>query len=114
MPHIKRDVVVGAGATVDVNLAPFDRFAGRGGRVSVRATVPIAAVGAGTLTLMAGSDVIADQFVIPVERGANLGPDKDTPSVSGFGVPGDPITVRLQDPGGAGYTAMVEVQVDNA
>jgi hypothetical protein len=97
-----------------MNLAPFDRFGGRGGRVAVRATVPVASVGAGTLTLMVGSDVVADQFVIPVEYIVSGGPNKETQAVSGFGVPGDPITVRIADPGGAGFTATVEVQVDNA
>jgi len=114
MPHLQRQVVVGAGATVDMNLAPFHRFGGRGGRVAVRATVPVAAVGAGTITVMCGSDVVADQFLIPVESAASMGPNKDTPSVGGRGAPGDPITVRLADPGGAGYTATVEAQIDNA
>lgn len=114
MPHLCRNVVVGAGLTVDMNLAPFHRFGGRGGRVAVRATVPIASVGAGTITVMCGSDVVADQFVIPVEPGVSFGPTKETQSVGGRGAPGDPITVRIADPGGAGFTATVEAQIDNA
>ncbi len=114
MPHIARITTIAAGATVDLNLAPFHRFGGRGGRVLFRATVPIASVGAGTLTLMCGSDVVADQFVIPVERAASMGPNKESPAVTGRGAPGDPITARVADPGGAGFDVTWEAQIDNA
>ena len=85
-----------ANSTADVPLAPFDRFGGGGGRVAVRATVPVAAApGDVLMTVLVGSDVLANQVPVFAEAAANAGPNSETPVVAGIGTPSDPITVRL-------------------
>ena len=96
MAIIRSNTVVPLTGQVDVNLAPFDRFGGRGGRVSVKATgVQAEANGELTITVLVGSDILVNEGVIPGERAVNLGPDAETPATKGFGAPADPITVRL-------------------
>ncbi len=102
-------------AQIDVNLAPFDRFGGRGGRLSVKATAVAAEAHDKTMTVMVGSDILADQIAIGGEAVVGLGPNRETPTVTGIGAPADPITVRLFDGSGTGIEVVtVEVEIENA
>ncbi len=114
MAIIRRRVVVPLTGNVDVNLSPFDRFAGRGGQATVKATALATQQDDITLTFTIGSDIIASVWAVPAERVAGLGPDKETPSVTGIGAPADPITVNVQNANAAARTVDVEVEVINA
>jgi len=99
----------------DVNLAPFDRFGGRGGRLSVKATGVAAEMdGDVTMTVLVGSDILQDGGVVAGEAVLNAGPNNETPAVRGFGAPADPITVRLFNANAAARDVITEVDVENA
>ncbi len=115
MAKIRSRTVVPLTGQIDVNLAPFDRFGGRGGRVSVKATGLIAeADGDLTMTVLVGSDILTNEASIGAERVVNLGPDSETPAIIGFGAPADPITVRLFNANAATRVVTTEVEVENA
>lgn len=115
MSMVRSNTVVPLTGQADVNLAPFDRFGGRGGRLSVKATgVQAEANGELTMTVLVGSDILVNEAVIAGERALNLGPDAETPTVRGFGAPADPITVRLFNANAAARTVTTEVEVENA
>ena len=115
MSTIRSNTVVPLTGQADVNLAPFDRFGGRGGRVSVKATgVSAEANGDLTMTVLVGSDILTNEAVIGSEAIVNLGPNNETPAIKGFGAPADPITVRLFNANAAARTVTTEVEVENA
>lgn len=114
MAIIRRRIVVPLEGNIDVNLSPFDRFAGRGGQATVKCTGVVAEVPDLTYTFMIGSDIIADRAAIPAETTVNLGPNKETPSSVGIGAPADPITVNLQNANAATRVVNVEVEIINA
>ena len=114
MATVRRRVVVPLSGQIDVNLAPFDRFAGRGGRVFAKATALLGQEDDLTMDLFIGSDQVALGFTIPAERTVGLGPDRETPGVGGIGAPADPITVTLHNANVAARTVDVEVEIDNA
>lgn len=114
MAIVRRRVVVPLTGNIDVNLSPFDRFAGRGGQVSVKATATATQEGDITMTVLVGSDILADGYAVPAERVAGLGPDKETPGVTGIGAPADPITVNIQNANAAVRTVAVEAEIVNA
>ena len=115
MAIIRTNTVVPLTGQADVNLAPFDRFGGRGGRLSVKATgVAAEANGELTMTVLVGSDILTNESVIGAEAIANKGPDSETLAVKGFGAPADPITVRLFNANAAARTVTTEVEVENA
>ncbi len=113
MAVIRRRTVIAANSSVDVNLSPFDRFAGRGGRVKVKATALLGQEDDITMDVLVGSDVLASGFAVPAERTVGLGPDAETPDVSGVGAPADPITVTLINANVAARTVDSETTVDN-
>jgi len=98
-----------------LDLSPFDRFGGRGGRVSVRATALAAeALATLTMTVLVGSDVLINAGQIIAEPGLNIGPTNETPAVTGRGAPADPITVTLFN-GSAGIVDVItEIEIENA
>jgi len=115
MAIIRTRTTVPLTGQADVNLAPFDRFGGRGGRVSVKATgVAAEADGDLTMTVLVGSDILVNEGDVGAERTVNLGPDAETPAVKGFGAPADPITVRLFNANAAARVVTTEVEVENA
>lgn len=114
MSIVRRRVVVPLTGNVDVNLSPFDRFAGRGGQATVKATCLIGQEDDLTFTFMIGSDIIADAYAIGSESTVGQGPQKETPSVTGIGAPADPITLNLQNANAAARTVDVEVEIVNA
>ncbi len=114
MAIIRRRITVPAAGNIDVNLSPFDRFAGRGGQATVKATGVAAEVDDLTFTFTIGSDIIASLFAIGAEPLAGAGPNKETPSVTGIGAPADPITVNLQNANVGTRVVDVEVEVINA
>ncbi len=115
MAKIRSRTLVPLTGQVDVNLAPFDRFGGRGGRVKVQATGVLAeANGDLTMTVLVGSDILSNEAVIGAERIVNFGPDNETPAIMGFGAPADPITVRLFNANAADRTVTTDVEVENA
>lgn len=115
MAIVRSRTTVPATGQIDVNLAPFDRFGGRGGRVSVKATgVSAEANGELTYTVLVGSDILVNEGVVGAERVVNLGPDAETPSVKGFGAPADPITLRLFNANAATRVVTTEAEIENA
>ncbi len=114
MSIVRRRVVVPLTGNVDVNLSPFDRFAGRGGQATVKATALLGQEDDLTLSFLIGSDIIADAYAIGAEAIAGQGPIKESPSVTGIGAPADPITVNLQNANAAARTVDVEVEIINA
>lgn len=113
MAVVRRRTVVPANGSVDVNLSPFDRFAGRGGRVFVRATALATQEDDITMDVLVGSDILASGFAVPAERVAGLGPDNETPGVGGVGAPADPITVTLINANVAARTVDSETTIEN-
>lgn len=100
---------------VTLDLAPFDRFGGRGGRVSVRTTgVAAEADGDLTQTVLVGSDVLINAGQIVAEPSLNSGPTNETPAVVGVGAPADPITVTVFNANAATRDVITEVDVQNA
>ena len=95
MPSVPFNVSVPANDKLDVPLAPFDRFGGNGGDVTVKATSIAAESGDVNLTLIIGSDVVQSEAPVFGENVAGQGPTSETIGVSGFGAPADPITIRL-------------------
>lgn len=114
MPLVPRQTSVAANATVDVALAPFERFGGGGGRVAVQATVIAASSGLVNMSLLIGSDVVQDAGPIFAEPVVGGGPDANTPAVVGVGAPGDPITIRLSNTSGAAIVVRTIANVQNA
>ncbi len=114
MAIVRRRVVVPLSGNVDVNLAPFDRFAGRGGQVSVKATALATQEDDLTLSLTIGSDIIADSYAIGAEAVAGQGPNNETPSIRGIGAPADPITLNIQNANAAARTVDIEAEIVNA
>jgi len=116
MSVVRRTVSVAATSNVDVNLSPFDRFAGRGGSVAVACTgiAAQAPVGDMTYTLTIGSDIIASAAVVSGETTVGSGPTGETPRSSGIGAPADPITLNLQNGNAAARVFQVQVDIQNA
>lgn len=114
MAIVRRRVTVPLTGNIDVNLSPFDRFAGRGGQATVKATALATEQDSASFDFTIGSDIIASAFAIGAEAVAGQGPNRETPSVSGIGAPADPITVNLQNSSGAAIVVDVEVEIINA
>jgi len=100
---------------VTLDLSPFDRFGGRGGRLSV-ATTGVAAEANGELTqtVLVGSDVLINAGQIVGEASLNAGPTEETPKVKGRGAPADPITITLFNTNAATRDVITEVEIENA
>jgi len=100
---------------VTLDLSPFDRFGGRGGRVSVKTTgVAAEADGDLTQTILVGSDVLMNAGQIVAEPSINSGPTGETPAVTGRGAPADPITVTVFNANAATRDVITEVEIENA
>jgi len=108
-----RTVVPAAGNTV-LDLSPFDRFGGRGGRLKVQVTAVAAEILTDlTFTVLIGSDVLVNAGV-PSSAAANTGPDNETPAITGFGAPADPITITLFNADACTRVMFTNVSVENA
>ncbi len=108
-----RTVVPAAGNTV-LDLSPFDRFGGRGGRLKVQCVAVAAEIlNELTFSVLVGSDVLINGGV-PSSGIAETGPDNETPSVNGFGAPADPITITLFNSNAATRIMFTNVSVENA
>ncbi len=108
-----RTVVPAAGNTV-LDLSPFDRFGGRGGRLSVQVTALAAEILTDlTFTVLVGSDVLINAGV-PSSAAVNTGPDNETPRITGFGAPADPITITLFNANACTRVLFTNVSVENA
>ncbi len=111
--RLRTTIPLAGQATLD--LSPFDRFGGRGGRVSVAITgVAAEANGDLTMTVLVGSDVLVNAGQITGESALNRGPDSETPRVEGRGAPADPITITVFNANAAARDVISEVIVDNA
>lgn len=102
-----------ANQTTKVDLSPYDRFGQRGGRVTVGATAS-ANPGEIELTALVGSDQLAESLAIGIEEATGVGVTTQTPTVSGFGAPADPITVRLTNTAANTPNVVVQVNIENA
>jgi len=108
-----RTVVPAAGNTV-LDLSPFDRFGGRGGRLSVQVVAVAAEILTDlTFTVLIGSDVLINAGV-PSSGIAETGPDNETPRITGFGAPADPITITLFNADACTRVMFTNVSVENA
>jgi len=115
MSTVRRRVTIPATGNILVDLSPFDRFAGRGGRIAVAATgVAAESDGDITMTVLVGSDILMDAGEIVGESSLNRGPDNETPRVRGRGAPSDPITVRLFNVNALVREVIVEADIENA
>lgn len=115
MAVVRNRITIPAAGNIDFPLAPFDRFAGRGGRLKVAATgVAAEANGELTMTVLVGSDILQNAGDIPGEASVNRGPDNETPRVTGRGAPADPITITLFNTNAAVRVAIVEAEIENA
>jgi len=114
MSIVRRRVTVPLSGNIDVPLSPFDRFAGRGGQATVKATCLATEEDDLTFDFTIGSDIIAQAYAIGVESIAGGGPNRETPGVTGIGAPADPITVNLQNANIAARVVDVEVEIINA
>ncbi len=114
MGEVRARSVVPIGGNTVLDLSPFDRFGGRGGRLKVQVTV-LAAQNIGDLTysVLVGSDVLINAG-IPSSAAAETPPDNETPAIIGFGAPADPITVTLFNANAALRTFFTNVTVENA
>jgi len=109
-----RTVVPITGNTV-LDLSPFDRFGGRGGRLKVQVTVLDSQnIGDLTYTVLVGSDVLINAGIPSSAAAAETGPDNETPAIVGFGAPADPITITLFNGNAALRTFFTNVSVENA
>jgi len=112
--RLRTDVPAVGQTTLD--LSPFDRFGGRGGRLSVASTgVAAEAQGDLTMTVLVGSDVLINAGQIVGEPSINSGPTNETPRVTGRGAPADPITITLFNNHATLVRAVItEVEIENA
>lgn len=100
---------------VTLDLGPFNRFGGRGGRLKVQTTgVAAEANGDLTQTILVGSDVLMNAGQIVAEGSLNSGPTTETPAVRGRGAPSDPITITLFNANAAARDVISDIDVDNA
>lgn len=114
MPFVPFEISVAANASADVPLAPYDRLGAGGGRVGIKATVIAASSGNVNLTLMLGSDTVVSQSPLFGEPVVASGPTNETPSYSGVGAPGDPITIRLENTTGTAIVVRGIAAIQNA
>jgi len=111
--RIRTTIPIAGQATLD--LSPFDRFGGRGGRLTVRSTGVAAEMdGDVTMTVLVGSDVLINAGVVTAEAVVNAGPSNETPAVTGRGAPADPITITLFNVNAATRDVITEVNIENA
>ncbi len=115
MSTVRQRTTIPLNGQTTLDLSPFDRFGGRGGRVSVAVTgVALEANGELTMTVLVGSDVLINAGQIVSESSLNRGPDAETPRVVGRGAPADPITVTLFNANAMARDVISEVEVENA
>jgi len=114
MGTIRQRTSVPATSNVVLDLSPFDRFGGRGGRLKVQVVAVTAEIlNELTYTVLVGSDVLINAGV-PFGAAAGISPDNETPAVTGFGAPADPITVTLFNTNAAARVFHTNVEVENA
>lgn len=107
MSAVARRIVLAANASATVDLGPFNRFGGGGGRLAVRAAT--SAAGATNISVLVGSDTLANNIPILAVGAIN----NETNVIAGLGAPSDPITIDVTDTG-AGSTVEVLADIQNA
>jgi len=108
-----RTVVPATGNSV-LDLSPFDRFGGRGGRLKVQVVAVTGEIlNELTYSVLVGSDVLINAG-IPFGKLAGESPDNETPAIMGFGAPADPITITLFNTNAMTRIFHTFVEVDNA
>lgn len=86
---------IAQGATVDINLAPFDRFGASGGKASLYAVAEV--VDDLVVTLLFGSTAAITRGALPVAVAAGRVVVPEDLIAWGFGAPNDPITLRVEN-----------------
>jgi len=116
IPVVRFQQTITANQSLNIDLSPFDRFGGGGGRIRAKATLPAGTTPSNvTMTVLVGSDVLQDAGPLPAEAIAGEGPIESTAGVAGIGAPGDPITVRLAETAGTASTIVLGVvDIQNA
>ncbi len=84
---------IGIGATVDINLAPYDRFGPGGGKATLYATAETIDDLLGSLLF--GSTSAIDRGAIPVAAAASRVQIPEDWFAEGFGAENDPLTLRI-------------------
>jgi len=115
MSSVRIRTVIPAAGQATLDLSPFDRFGGRGGRLTAKTTgVAAEADGDITWTVIVGSDILLNAGQIQAESAVNRGPDGETPAVTGFGAPADPITITVFNINAATRDVITDVEIENA
>lgn len=115
MSTVRLRTTIPIAGQVTLDLSPFDRFGGRGGRLVAKCTgVAAEADGDITWTVIVGSDILINGGEITGEGVINQGPTSETPGVSGFGAPADPITITVFNANAATRDVITVVEIDNA
>jgi len=115
MSSVRIRSVVPIAGQVTLDLSPFDRFGGRGGRLSAKSTGVAAEMdGDVTWTVIIGSDILLNAGQVQAESVVNRGPDGETPAVVGFGAPADPITITIFNINAATRDVITDVEIENA
>jgi len=115
MSSVRLRTTIPIAGQVTLDLSPFDRFGGRGGRLTAKSTgVAAEADGDLTWTVIVGSDILLNAGQIQGEAVLNAGPNAETPAVSGFGAPADPITITLFNANAATRDVITDVEIENA
>lgn len=113
MPAVGWSLSVPAGGTASPDLKPYDRFAGGGGGVKIRASVPVAAAGLVSQTTYIGSELIEQSTPVGVERSVGSGPDNFTRATGGIGGPGDPVNITYRNTGVAAHVVSGFMDIEN-
>lgn len=86
---------IAQGVTVDINIAPFNRFGASGGKASLYAVAEV--VDDLVATLLFGSTAAITRGAIPVAVAAGRVVIPEDLLAFGFGAPNDPITLRIEN-----------------
>ena len=115
MSSIRLRTTIGIAGQMTLDLSPFDRFGGRGGKITAKCTgVAAEADGDITWTVLVGSDILLNNGEITGEAVLNSGPTAETPAVIGFGAPADPITITVFNANAATRDVITVVEIENA
>lgn len=115
MSTVRQRVTIPLAGNITLDLSPFDRFGGRGGRLAVAVTGAAAeANGELTMTVLVGSDILINAGEIVAEPSLNSGPTGETPRVTGRGAPADPITITLFNTNAVARDVIADIEIENA
>ena len=114
MPTVAWSVSVPAnGGTASPNLAPYDRFGGKGGAIKVRSSTLAASANLVQETVMCGGDTVQVNAVVQGEQSVGAGPNMFGRAASGVGGPGEPITIIYRNPTAGAIVVTGWMEIEN-